>query len=72
MGIAVNHLSGMRLIEDKNLVNKHQNRKHRKKRINKKWAKKYGFTVTPKQEIYKIGNTIICHPTVARKIQESL
>lgn len=30
---------------------KKQNRTHRKKRINKKWAKKYGFT-----EYERIGN----------------
>lgn len=63
---------GLRLIEEKSMVDKHQTRKHRKKRINKKWAKKFGFTFTPKHDIYKMGNTIICHPTVAQKIRESL
>lgn len=46
---------GLRLIESKYMVDKHQNRKRRKKRINKKWAKKYGFNVTPKQDIYRDG-----------------
>lgn len=27
-----------------------QNRKHKKKRINKKWAKKYGYTIIEVQE----------------------
>ncbi len=31
------------VVEDKLI----QNRKHRKRRINKKWAKRYGFTVMP-------------------------
>lgn len=63
---------GLRLIESDYMVDQRQNRKHRKKRINKKWAKRYGFTVTPKQEIFKMGNTIICHPNVAQKIRDEL
>lgn len=35
-----------------------QNKKHRKKRINKKWAKRYGFTETEVQEKGKM----ICIP----------
>ena len=31
-----------------------QNRTHKKKRINKKWAKRYGFTIS---ETLKIGET---------------
>lgn len=31
-----------------------QNRKHKKKRINKKWAKRYGFTIS---ETLKNGET---------------
>ena len=33
-----------------------QNRKHRKKRINKKWAKRYGFTY---YDMIDYGNTMI-------------
>lgn len=34
---------------------KKQNRKHRKKRINKKWAKRYGYTYF---DLIDYGNTI--------------
>ena len=35
---------------------KKQNRTHKKKRINKKWAKRYGFTIS---ETLKNGETIM-------------
>lgn len=65
-------LLGIRLIEANSMVDRIQNRTHRKKRINKKWAKNYGFTNTPKLDVYQMGDTIICHPTVAQKIREAL
>lgn len=50
-----------------------QARKHRKKRINKKWLKKYGKKFVPKKEI-AIANLgkdkfIFCHPKYWDKFQ---
>ena len=40
-------------------THRRQNRKHHKKRINKKWAKRYGFTETEVQE----KGTMLCVPS---------
>ena len=44
-----NYLTGVPIIIDYDRVIKTQRRKHKKKRINKKWLKRYGYKV----EIYK-------------------
>ena len=51
-------------------ITKVQNRKHRKKRINKKWLKKYGFTA---KEItsFVFDDKVIIHPLVWEKMKES-
>ena len=48
----INHLSGTPIIIVP--TRKIQNRTHKKKRINKKWAKRYGFTIS---ETLKNGET---------------
>ena len=46
-----------------------QKRRHKKKRINKKWLKRYGLKAVPKKEIYITGDRkIIAHPTVINRI----
>ena len=52
-----------------------QARKHRKKRINKKWLKRYGYKQVPDLSIMHIvnipgqGKTIFCHPKLAEKLK---
>ena len=48
----INHFSGTPIIIVP--TRKIQNRTHKKKRINKKWAKRYGFTIS---ETLKNGET---------------
>ena len=48
----INHFSGTPIIIVP--TRKIQNRTHKKKRINKKWAKQYGFTIS---ETLKNGET---------------
>lgn len=57
---------GLEFIESKYMVDKFQKRKHKKKRINKKWMKIYGFIKVPKKEFYQMGNKIIAHPEVIK------
>jgi hypothetical protein len=73
--------AGYRIIESAAMVDSIDHgpkRKHRQKRIAKKWLKKYGrnIEVRPKQDVYLIKNpgagAVICHPVVARKIKEAL
>lgn len=65
-------LGGIRIVEDKFMTVRIQVRKHRKKRLNKKWRKKYGFHILPmKNAIHLPDGTIICHPTVANAIRNN-
>jgi len=63
---------GYRIIENENMVERKQNRTHRKRRINKKWAKRYGFTLIPKKGIFAMGSTLIMHPTVAQVVRQQV
>lgn len=63
-------MMGFRIIEDASLIDRKQNRTHRKRRINKKWAKRYGFTETPKREIFRVGDFLLVHPLVAKALRE--
>ena len=40
-----------------------QKRKHKKKRINKKWLKRYGYDKIELPACYQIGNEFICNET---------
>jgi hypothetical protein len=61
------------IIEDQYLVDRKQNKNHRKKRINKKWGKKYGFSTAPKKDCFVVGGgMMVCHPTVAKEIRASM
>lgn len=47
-------------------------RPHRKKRIAKKWLKKYGrdIEIRPKKEFYILADkTIVCHPEMAKELR---
>jgi hypothetical protein len=46
-----------------------QIRKHRQKRINKKWRKRYGVTGAPDPSLYIVDGKIICHPDTFQKMQ---
>ena len=67
--------SGMYLIESPLFTySKTPARHHKKKRIQKKWLKKYGYKkiITPKDKIYTFGNKIIAHPEIIKLIKEQL
>jgi hypothetical protein len=65
------------IIEDPNLVKKIRLgpiRIHRKKRIQKKWNKRYGYNYKFEYQSYKsdhptYGEVIIAHPSIAAKIR---
>ena len=46
-----------------------QARTHKKKRINKKWRKRYGVREVPWKKFYIEGNKIYCHPKMITTIQ---
>ena len=46
-----------------------QARKHKKRRINKKWAKKYGNKPVWDDRVYMMGNYVIMSPLVYNKME---
>ena len=68
-----NFYGGYHLVGNSLLVERIQRKTHRKKRINKKWAKRYGFVEKPSTNCYLYGtNTIIAHPDMIDRIKVSL
>lgn len=59
---------GMKIVENIHMVDEVQRKAHRKKRINKKWAKKYGFTYAPKRDVFVTGEMIIGHPITINEL----
>ena len=60
----------MRIVESNTFIEGYrQSRTHKKKRINKKWLKKYGVKAIPDENIYITGDTAFCHPRIAAKIK---
>lgn len=49
-----------------------QARKHRQKRINKKWLKRYGHKIIeiPSKKYYIMGTNVIAHPSMIDKLKE--
>ncbi len=74
---SMNYLTGYRLIGLDTITKKVQARKHKKKRINKKWLKRYGFKEVPDYETIYVGTPmgekyIIAQPKTIEKIKYSL
>lgn len=66
-----NYYMGYRLIETDILTKKVQIKTHKKKRINKKWMKKYGFKEVPDYGSIVVANKcILAHPKIIEKIKE--
>ena len=49
-----------------------QARKHKKKRINKKWLKRYGMRSVPSKRIVIFDGKIYVHPKTLVKIKERI
>lgn len=51
-----------------------QTRRHRKKRINKKWRKRYGMKIVPWNWILvdRIRGDIYCHPKILEVIKSAM
>ena len=63
------YFNGFRLIETTAITKQVQRRTHRKRRINKKWAKRYGYkTVLDDGRIIQYGDCILATPNTVQKI----
>jgi hypothetical protein len=62
------YFNGYQLIEAKYMADKVQARTHKKKRINKKWLKRYGMKEVPWKKCYIVGDKIYAHPMFIQKL----
>lgn len=63
------YLMGIQLIETTAITKKVQRRTHHKRRINKKWAKRYGYkTVLDDERMIMFGDCILATPNAIKKI----
>lgn len=63
---------GYQIICVPHMSDKVQARTHKKKRINKKWRKRYGVIEVPWNKFYIEGNRIYCHPKMVEKIKAEI
>lgn len=67
-----NSFFGYQIITNPYMADKVQARRHKKKRINKKWRKRYGFKEVPWNKFVIDGNKIYCHPKWYYKLQAEI
>ena len=64
------YFNGYQLIENRYMADKVQARTHKKKRINKKWLKRYGMKEVPWNKFYLFENKIIAHPVLIQRLMD--
>lgn len=67
-----NSIFGYEIIGVPCMADKVQVRTHKKRRINKKWRKRYGFKEVPWNKVIIFENKIYCHPKIAEKIKSEI
>ena len=60
---------GMRVIKSAAMVIETQRRTHKRKRINKKWLKRYGYSSKADPGVYVFNGQIVGHPLTIRKLK---
>ena len=63
----IDQLFGMKVVTNKFATTQEQIKKHRKKRINKKWKKKYGMKEVPC--MYMVAGNMVVHPDILPKMR---
>lgn len=66
------YLNGMKFYVSENAVERHrkQAKRHKKKRINKKWLKRYGLIYWTTPCCFVFNNELIIHPEIYKKLKE--
>ena len=62
------YFSGYQLIEVSCMADKVQARTHKKKRINKKWRKRYGMKEIPWKKFFVFEDKIYAHPVMIQRL----
>lgn len=63
------YFNGYQLIETSCMADVVQVRTHKKKRINKKWRKRYGVKEVPWNKLYVFEDKILAHPKMIERIK---
>lgn len=70
LGYNFNSYGGMEVIQNSWLVDKIRRKIHRKKRIDKKYLKRFGHKEVPKKDFIVMGNKLIGHPKTIKKFEK--
>ncbi len=64
------HYCGMELIKNNLLLVSSDipKRTHKRKCIQKKWVKKYGFRMLPDPNYYIVGSKVVAHEAILKKL----
>lgn len=66
------HIMGFQLFESTAITKNIQRRTHRKRRINKKWLKRYGYkTVLDDEKIIRVGDRLYATPNMVKQLVET-
>lgn len=65
-------LNGYKVVASEYYCDIVQARKHRKKRINKKWLKRYGMKSVPRKDLLIFDGYIVGQPSVIDKLIEGV
>jgi hypothetical protein len=71
-GFDYTSIFGYQIIAAPYMADKVQARIHKKKRINKKWRKRYGMRDIPWKKFFIEGNRIYCHPKMVEKLRAEI
>lgn len=66
------HYDGMGFVPSGVMVINVPKRKHKKKRIQKKWIKRYGYKTIPDPKLYVYDGKIIAHPDTVERVVKIL
>lgn len=70
----LSRIYGMEVVESEYMIQTKfiQRKRHRKKRIDKKWSKIYGYYYIeqPAQRLFQMGNKIVGHPELIEKLKD--
>lgn len=71
-GLDYTSIFGYQIICVPHMADKVQARTHKKKRINKKWRKRYGVREVPWNKFIIVEDKIYCHPKMIAKIKAEI
>lgn len=71
---AFDNFMGFKIVATELCSHREPARRHKKKRIAKKWLKRFGYRLVPNNSVtvFKTGRVMYCHPSIYSKIMEQI